>query len=154
MVEAEDNAQVLLDFGGACFGAVTSGFTMQQYRSPALEVYGTTGTIQMLGDDWDPDGHELWQNDAGCWQVFKETDPDWPWHDGLRHLVECVRTGARPLVAPEHALHVLEIMLKAQQSGREGRALEIESTFELPQLVAANSTEAAHLMHDRSRKHE
>lgn len=152
-VEAEDNAQVLLDFGDACFGVITSGFTMQQYRSPALEVYGTTGTIQMLGDDWDPDGYELWQNAAGCWQVFKETDPDWPWHDGLRHFVECIRNGTRPLVTPEHALHVLEIMLKAQQAGREGRTLPIESAFERP-VVESEHAEPAHLMHDRSRKEE
>ena len=153
-VEADDNAQVLLDFGNACFGVVTSGFTMQQYRCPAVEVYGTTGTIQMLGDDWDPDGYELWQNAAGCWQVFKETDPDWLWSDGLRHFVECVRNGTTPLVTPEHALHVLEIMLKAQQAGREGRTLEIESTFEPPAFAGAEPAEPAHLMHDRSRKHE
>jgi predicted dehydrogenase len=153
-VEAEDNAQVLLDFGNACFGVVTSGFTMQQYRNPAVEVYGTTGTIQMLGDDWDPDGYELWENAAGCWQVFKETDPDWLWSDGLRHFVECVRNGTTPLVTPAHALHVLEIMLKAQEAGREGRTVEIESTFEPPTFAGAEPAELAHLMHDRSRKHE
>src|SRR5438445_3181773 len=117
-VEVEDTAQVLLDFGESLLAVVTSGFTMQQYRNPALEVYGTTGTIQMLGDDWDPDGYELWQNAAGAWQVFKETAPDWSWADGLRHLVDCIREATRPLVTPEHALHVLEIMLKAQASGR------------------------------------
>ena len=74
--------------------------------------------------------------------------------DGLRHFVECVRNGTTPLVTPEHALHVLEIMLKAQQSGREGRALEIESTFEPPTFAGAEPAEPAHLMHDRSRKHE
>ena len=152
-VEAEDNAQVLLDFGDACFAVVTSGFTMQQYRTPALEVYGTTGTIQMLGDDWDPEGYELFQNSAGCWQVFKETDPDWPWADGLRHLVECIRENTRPLVTPEHAAHVLEIMIKAQQSGREGRALAIESAFTPPDFAEPGAQEAAHLMHDRSREH-
>ena len=153
-VEAEDNAQVLLDFGDACFGVVTSGFTIQQYRTPGLEVYGSVGTIQMLGDDWDPDGYELFQNSAGCWQVFKETDPDWPWADGLRHLVECIHQGTRPVVRPEHALHVLEIMLKAQQSSREGRALALESTFTGPVFSEPAPPEAAHLMHDRSRKHE
>jgi predicted dehydrogenase len=153
-VEAEDNAQVLLDFGEACFAVVTSGFTLQQYRNPALEVYGTTGTLQMLGDDWDPDGYEWFQNSAGCWQVFKETDPDWPWADGLRHLVECIHAGTRPLVTPEHARHVLEIMLKAQQSGREGRALALESTFTPPTFAEPGAQEAAHLMHDRSRQHE
>jgi predicted dehydrogenase len=151
-VEAEDNAHVLLDFGESAFGVVTSGFTMQQYRNPALEVYGTIGTIQMLGDDWDPDGYELFQNSSGCWQVFKETTPDWPWTDGLNHLVDCLRSGTTPLVTPEHALHVLEIMLKAQQSGREGRALALESTF-TPPVFAEAAREAVHLMHDRAREH-
>ena len=150
-VEAADNAQVLLDFGNACFGAVTSGFTMQQYRCPALEVYGTTGTIQMLGDDWSPNGYELWQNAAGCWQVFKETAPDWPWHDGLRHFVECVHAGAPPRVTPEHALHVLEIMVKAEQAAQEGRTLELATTFELPPLADTPAPESAHLVHDPSR---
>ena len=152
-VEAEDNAQVLLDFGDSAFAVVTSGFTMQQYRNPALEVYGTTGTIQMLGDDWDPEGYELFQNSAGCWQVFKETAPDWMWTDGLNHLVDCILNKTKPLVTPEHALHVLEIMLKAQQSGREGRALEFDSTFTPPVFVEPGAQEAAHRMHDRSREH-
>lgn len=152
-VEAEDNAQVLLDFGDSAFAVVTSGFTMQQYRNPALEVYGTTGTLQMLGDDWDPDGYELFQNSAGCWQVFKETMPDWPWADGLNHLVDCLHNGTRPLVTPEHALHVLEIMLKAQQAGREGRALALESTFIPPVFAESVAQEAAHRRHDRTREH-
>jgi predicted dehydrogenase len=153
-VEAEDNAQVLLDFGQGAFTVVTSGFTLQQYRTPALEVYGTTGTIQMLGDDWDPDGYELWQNRVGAWQVFKETDPDWHWTDGLRHLVECIQDGTEPLVTPEHAYHVLEIMLKAQQSGREGRALPIESRFEPAVFAEEGGEEPAHLVHDRTREHK
>jgi predicted dehydrogenase len=153
-VEAEDNAQILLEFGEGAAAVVTTGFTMQQYRNPALEIYGTTGTIQMLGDDWDPDGYELWQNAAGAWQVFKETAPDWPWSDGLRHLVECIRDNKTPLVTPESALHVLEIMLKAQQSGREGRAIAIESAFKLPEFEISSRAEPAHLQHDRTREHD
>jgi predicted dehydrogenase len=151
-VEVEDNAQVLLDFGDACFAVVTSGFTIQQYRCPALELYGTDGTIQMLGDDWDPDGYELWQNSAGCWQVYKETDADWPWTDGLRHLVDCVRRGTKPLVTAEHAFHVLEVVLQARASGRDGTAKPVQSQFDPPELPEAGPAEAAHLIHDRTRK--
>ena len=150
-VEAEDNAQVLLDFGGACFAALTTGFTLQQYRGPGLELYGSKGTINLLGDDWDPDGYELWQNSAGCWQLFKETQPDWPWADGLRHLVECIRGKSQPLVSPEHAYHVLEVMLQAQASGRDGRARDIESTFTPPVFEDAEDTSEAHRVHDRTR---
>jgi predicted dehydrogenase len=154
-VEAEDNAQVLLDFGQDCFAVVTTGFTLQQYRSPALEIYGTEGTLQMLGDDWDPDGYELWQNAAGAWQVFKETTPDWPWTDGLRHMVECIHEGKRPLVTPQHALHVLEILLKARQAGRSGKTLPLETTFNRLQFDFGQlpSQTQAHLLHDRTRKH-
>ncbi len=37
-VETEDNMQILLDFGAATFGVVTTGFTMQAYRTPAIEL--------------------------------------------------------------------------------------------------------------------
>jgi predicted dehydrogenase len=149
-VEAEDNVHVLLDFGGSVFGVVTTGFTMQQYRSPCLEIYGTTGTIQMMGDDWDPDGYELWQNDVGAWQVYAETDPAWPWAAGLGHLVDCVRLGAHPLITPEHACHVLEIMLAAQEAARDGRSHGLRTTFEPPQFAEPAPSLPAYLVSDRA----
>src|SRR3954447_24256865 len=74
-VEAEDNAHVLIDFGGSVFAVVTTGFTIQQYQIPGIELYGTEGTLQMVGEDWAPNGYQMWQNSAGCWQTYKETDP-------------------------------------------------------------------------------
>jgi hypothetical protein len=54
-------------------------------------------------------------------------------------------------VTPEHALHVLEVMLQAQASGRDGQARLIESTFTPPLFEQAASTIAAHRIHDRTR---
>jgi predicted dehydrogenase len=153
-VEADDNAHVLLDFGDARFAVVTTGFTMQKYRSPAIEVYGDDRTIQLLGDDWAPEGWELWRNDEGAWRLHPESDPHWQWTDGLRHLVDCVETGRPTITRPEHAYHALEIMLAAQASGREGVARTIESDF--PELVYDAewvAAEAAHRAHDR-RSHD
>ena len=150
-VETEDNAQVLIDFGQACFAVVTTGFIFQQYRRPALELYGARGTIQMLGDDWEPNGFEMWQNETAAWQVFNETAPNWPWTDGLRHLVEAIQQGTRPIITPEHGFHVLEIMLKAQESGRTGRAVDIESRFTPADFVGQVEMRPEHRIHDRSR---
>jgi predicted dehydrogenase len=150
-VEADDNFQILLDFGDSCFAAITTGFTLQQYRGPSLELFGTEGTLSLLGDDWDPDGYELWQNSAGCWQTYKETQPDWPWTDGLRHLVDCIRGQCLPSVTPEHAYHVLEIMLQAQAAGRDGRTHEIQSTFERQIFGVEEPKLEAHRVHDRTR---
>lgn len=147
-VQAEDNAHVLLDFGEGRLAVVTTGFTMQKYRSPAIELYGSDGVAQLLGDDWAPEGWELWRNDVGAWQLHGETDPTWPWTDGLRHLVECIETGAEPVTRPEHAYHALEIMLAAQAAGRDGQAREIRSDFPAPELDRLPEPGGAHRVHD------
>jgi len=64
-----------------------------------------------------PEGYELWRNDTGAWELHPEVDPAWPWTDGRRHLVDCIETGAEPVILPEHAFHALEIMLAAQACG-------------------------------------
>jgi hypothetical protein len=37
-----------------------------------------------------------------------------------------LRDEEAPILTAEHALHVLDIILKAQQSAQEGRALDLE----------------------------
>ena len=150
-VDAEDNAHIVLDFGDGRFASIATGFTMQKYRSPAVELYGSTGTLQLLGDDWAPDGFEQWSNERGSWELFGETDPQWPWTDGLRHLVECIENGTEPVTRPQHAFHALEVMLAAKQSAREGRVVEIASTF--PDLAYAPQPAQPAGQDDRS-KHD
>jgi predicted dehydrogenase len=147
-VQAEDNAHVLIDFGDARFAVVTTGFTMQNYRSPCLELYGTHGVLQMLGDDWAPEGYELWRTDKAAWELHPETEPAWAWTDGLRHLVECLETGEEPLIRPEHAYHALEIMLAAQAAGADGRAREIVSDFPAPDLERLGGVAVPARVHD------
>ena len=146
-VESDDNVQLLLDFGDATYAVVTTGFTIQRYRVPGIELYGSEGTIQMLGEDWAPRGYELWQNRDGCWRTYETVT--WPWQDGIRHLVDCIEAGTPPVIQPEHAFHVLEIMLKTLESGRTGQALPIDSTFVPPRFDDAPGLgEDAHLIHD------
>jgi predicted dehydrogenase len=146
-VGTDDNAHLLLDFGDARYAVITTGFTIQKYKVPGIELYGTAGTIQMIGEDWAPTGYEMWQNDAGCWQVFEDGSA-WPWYDGIRHMIECIETGTPPVITPQHAYHVLEIMLKTMESGRTGQAIPIESTFTPPRFDSASTLgPGAHLVH-------
>jgi predicted dehydrogenase len=128
-VKVDDNAHVLLDFGESRFASIACGFTMQKYRSPAIELYGTEGVLQMLGDDWAPEGFEQWLNSRGVWEVVPEAEPSWPWTSGLQHLVECAGAGRQTVNRPEHAYHALEVMLAAKRSAAEGRLVEIASSF-------------------------
>jgi predicted dehydrogenase len=148
-VQVDDNAHVLLDFGQSRFASIACGFTMQKYRSPAIELYGTEGVLQMLGDDWAPEGFEQWQNERGVWEVVPEAEPSWPWTFGLQHLVECADAGRTTVTRPEHAFHALEVMLAAKRSAAEGRVIEIESTFP---AIDYSSIEAVEV--DDRRKHD
>ena len=137
--------------GGGAYAVVTTGFTIQRYDVPGLELYGTDGVAYMLGEDWDPRGYRLWQNAAGCWQDFAQK-AHWPWSDGIRHLVDCVEQGRSPLNTPEQAYHVLEIMLASMESGRTGQAVPIASTFEPTRFDDADLFgPGAHLAHDPGR---
>lgn len=150
-VETDDNAHICIEFANNCYAVITTGFTIQKYRVPAIEIYGSEGTIQMMGDDWDPEGYELWQNKEGAWKVFEETNPNWPWTDGINHLVECIMEGKKPIITPEQAYHVIEIMEAARAAGKDGQRREIQSTFTPASFFSAEEeAEAVHLRHDRT----
>ena len=150
-VESHDNAHLLLDFGQARYAVVSTGFTFQRYRNAGLELYGDTGTIQMIGEDWAPKGYELWQNEVGAWQIF-EDGSNWPWSDGIRHMIECIEQGKKPIITPEQAYHVLEIMVASMESGDSGVAIDIESSFNMSTFDDAHLLgEGAHLSHDKGR---
>lgn len=149
-VTADDNAHVLLDFGNEVYGSVTTGFTIQKYgRAPAIELYGLEGSMNLLGDDWAPRGFELWRSETGHWELHDEQAPDWPWTDGLNHLVSCIERGVPSVTRPQQAYHALEVMLAALQSSSEGRAVEIHSEFPAPDY----SHEDEFVMDER-RKHD
>ena len=150
-VETHDNAHLLLDFGDACYASITTGFTIQAYHpdTAGIEIYGGKGTIQMRGR-------------TGCRAATGSTRTATAIGKTTTAMagtgrMACVTpwtassTGTKPIMQPEHAYHVLEIMLKSMESGDTGRAIEIESTFTPPAFdLGETSGENAHLVHDRS----
>lgn len=150
-VESEDNAHVLIDFGESVFAVVTTGFTMQRARGSSIELYGTEGTLQMLGYDWGPEGYELWKNDIGAWQVYPNPDRKWSGTDEISHLVSCIQNDTAPLITPEHGFHVLDIMLSAKASAKQGTFCDVASTFTPPAFDETGKGIAPHLIHDSTR---
>jgi predicted dehydrogenase len=122
---------------GALSSLVTSS-VIQRYRRPAaIELYGTDGTANLLGEDWDPAGFELWRNKAGCWELFDAVDPTWSWCDGLRELVEALRSDRAPLTSVDQDLHILEIAETARRSAVERRPTQVHSRFTMLDLQPA-----------------
>ena len=127
-VEAEDNAHVLIDFGDARFAVGHDRLhDADATARPRSSCTARDGVLQLLGDDWAPEGYELWRNDRRrLGAASPRADPRWQWTEGLRHLVDCIESGREPVTRPEHAYHALEIMLAAQAAGARRPAREID----------------------------
>jgi len=142
-VTADDNALFMLDFGGATFAVVDGTYNVHAAKSPKIEVFGRRGVLNIRDGSAHGDAPiEIYRADAvpgiDGWvvpQSWERLRREQRWFDRLRrailveHLVECVRTGARPTLSAEHARHALEIMLKVEESSRTGRALDLTTTF-------------------------
>jgi len=149
-VKTDDNFQILLEFKNKCLAVVTTGFTMQQYNSPAIELYGEEGTIQMVGDDWEPKGYEIWRNKRSSWELYKTPYINWPWTSGFTHLVDCIINKNKPMIDLDHAYHVNEIMIKIYESSKNKKQISIKSTFKNLKFTKKIKIKKSHLDHDRN----
>lgn len=139
-VEVDDNTLLLLDFGDARFGFVDSTFcvraTREQTSQPAMQIFGSDGTIAVNGIYGSLDKLSLWRDDRER-EVYgwadlsfpKDTKP-WGLPAGVENLIECILDPAQPVVASaEHARHVIEIMTRCYEAAREGKTIKLQTTF-------------------------
>jgi predicted dehydrogenase len=145
-----DVSHVLLRHEDGALSSVVSSHCIQRYRRPALEFYGTEGTANLLGDDWDPRGFEIWRNSAGCWEEFEPIEPTWLWADGLAELVRALNEDRKPLHHPDHDLHLLEVIEASGEAARKKCAVSVQSRFSPVDLRFEESQDRHHL-HDHTR---
>jgi predicted dehydrogenase len=139
-VRTNDHMLLHLDFGDNTFAQVLSSFAVASSKAPALEIHCTQGSVSIDLPSWytadapvavylaDPSIH-------GVEGWVAEVQP--PAREpalgvlvaGTAHFIDCVLGLAEPVLTAEHALHVLEIMLAAQTSTREGRAITLETSL-------------------------
>ncbi len=141
-VTAPDNNLLLLDFGEATFAVIDGTYNVVASRSPRMEVFGLEGTLLVNRGDVAAPPVEVYRLDAapglGGWITPQSYDIFPVGSDRfaelqrgslIEHLADCVRDGVQPIASGRHARHVLEVMLAAQQSAREGRVIDVASTF-------------------------
>jgi len=130
--EVEDSVHLHLDFGGP-FATLDVSWCVQASRNVTCEVYGEHGTLS--GDPtYANTPIHIFRPGSG-WTV-EEPTPRWPrdddWVQGVAHLVDCVRHDTVPVNNAAHARHVLDIMLTALRSAKEGRAMGLQTTLSPP----------------------
>lgn len=145
-----DVAQTLLEHASGAISALTSSHAIIRYERPAIELYGTAGTANLLGDDWDPRGVDLWRAERGYWERYPAIEPTWHWTDGLNDLVRAVRAGRAPQANLDLDVHLLDVIDAAAKAARSRRVVNIARTaqwkraWDLPTPAVRIETQTLH----------
>ena len=139
-VEAEDNAQILMEHDKGVISHVMCGFN---YFDPhgheagnqslhSIQIYGDYGNMRLIGYDWETNGVMLdvhWDKPA---ELVCTDKGGYEWQEGARVVGESIVNGTEPRINVEHALHVLEIIEAARKSSATGMKVKLKSKFPWP----------------------
>ena len=139
-VEAEDNAQILMEHDKGVISHVMCGFN---YFDPhgheagnqalhSIQIYGDYGNMRLIGYDWETNGVMLdthWDKPA---ELVCTDKGGYEWQEGARVVGESLVNGTEPRINVEHALHVLEIIEAARKSSATGMKIKLKSKFPWP----------------------
>ncbi len=142
-VEAEDNAMVVMQHASGALSHVQCGFNYfdpyghegSGQEKPTVSIVGTRGAMHLIGYDWKPFGVDLATLDDEKGKRYAVDAGTYVWEQGASVIAEALATGKEPLIAAEHALHVLEIIEAARESQASAKRIELISTFKWPVIL-------------------
>lgn len=141
-VEAEDNAMVLMDHGNGVISHVQSGFNYfdpyghegKGQEKHTITIWGTHGNMGLVGYDWAPHGVDMVTHENEKSQRFVADPETYVWQQGASVVSESMVKNIEPRISVEHALHVLEVIEAARESGSSGRKVQLQSSFKWPMV--------------------
>jgi predicted dehydrogenase len=142
-VTEEDNAMVLLDHGNGALSHVQCGFNFfnphghvgSKETRHTISIFGSRGSMGLLGYDWEPLGVDLATEGKPEYERHATDAAGYVWQQGASLVAETLVTGNEQLFTPEHALHVVDIIVAARESQRTGRRIDLQSTFKWPVIT-------------------
>lgn len=142
-VEAEDNAMVVMQHASGALSHVQCGFNYfdpyghegSGQEKPTVSIVGTRGAMHLIGYDWKPFGVDMATLEDEKGKRYAVDAGTYVWEQGASVIAEALSTGKEPLIAAEHALHVLEIIEAARESQALSKRIELTSTFKWPVIL-------------------
>jgi predicted dehydrogenase len=146
-VGVDDNTAITLDFGDACFAHIDASFCVLSSQGPRAELYGSAGVIS-LAATLDEPPYQIFRDEPAHglrgWltpervyrgrlmtprQPQNQGGAPWSFAEGVAHFARVIEGREALVMTPEHARHVLEIMLACYTSAAEGRTVPLTTRF-------------------------
>ncbi|MEG1426069.1 MAG: Gfo/Idh/MocA family oxidoreductase [Oscillospiraceae bacterium] len=133
-----DNYLITLNWGDGCIGIVDAGFCQKASTVNMLEVYGTLGTLTILGQIKIGEGDgikaylDIPEKHVHGWMDIKtEEKPrgEFDQCECLLDIIAAIESGEEVKLRPEIARHVVDIMCTIPKAIAEKRTLPLHTTF-------------------------
>ncbi|MBI1930854.1 Gfo/Idh/MocA family oxidoreductase [Candidatus Poribacteria bacterium] len=121
----------VMEFASGAVVTTTMSFDMWRHSLPRIELYGTTGSMQVP----DPNGFGGAVRvcpAGGDWSDVPLAFPQNARIIGVIDMVRAIRSGRPHRASGALAYHVLEVMLAFDTSSQSGQHVQIKSTVERP----------------------
>lgn len=132
-----DQYVITLDFGNGKMALVDTGFSQKATRAPQLEIFGDRGTISFTQPYMSNPSPEVFMDNIemgvrGWMTPAMGAKPPKKLISQcccLGDIVNAIENDAKPILSPEHARHVLEIMCKIPEAIKSQAAVNLETDF-------------------------
>ena len=132
-----DEYMICLTFKNGKIGFVDTGFSQKATKTPQLEIYGREGTISFTKpymENKRPDvymdcpqrGIRGWISTESWESIPKKLISQCCC---LRDIIDAIEGDCEPVLTPEHARHILEIMCKIPDAIESGCTVQMKTEF-------------------------
>lgn len=132
-----DQYVITLDYGDGKMAMVDTGFSQKATKAPQMEIFGEKGTISFTKPYMTNPMPEVYMDAPekgirGWITPMEGSNPPKKMISQcccLADLIDAAENNKEPILSPEHARHVLEIMCKIPEAIRTGKTVDLETTF-------------------------
>lgn len=131
----------VMDFEGGPVGTLVTSFDVYAEEHSRIDVYGTEGTLSLPDPNTFGGPVRVWRSGESAWTEVPMTHPytENSRGLGLADMAQALRSDRRHRASGELGFHVLEIIHAFLASSESGRHVEVESTFDRPEALPAES---------------
>ncbi len=132
-----DQYMITLDFGDNKMAFVDTGFCEREKKTPYMEIFGEKGVISFTEPYLKNELPELYidykeKGIRGWMKPMESAKPHKKIYSQcccLRDMIDAIESDNQPILTPEHARHILEIMCKIPEAMEKGITVTLETIF-------------------------
>jgi predicted dehydrogenase len=133
-VETPTHLSSVLDFKNGAIATLVTSFDVWAANVPAIEIYGSLGTLSVPDPNNFGGPVRLWRSSTGAWEDVPLV-PGWAENSrsiGLADMAQALISGRSHRASGELAFHVLDIIHAVHDASRDGKHIELSSGVDRP----------------------